>query len=76
MRTEVRSGPLRRCRIIDDQIWRRVGVAHQADTQRLDAVVNMHASTHVSRSHFRGSLDDVGVSEVPVAPCVLADQVL
>jgi hypothetical protein len=76
MRTEIRSGSLRRCRVIDDQIRRRVGMAHQADTQRLDTVVNMHASTHVSRSHVRGSLDDVGVSEVPVAPCVLADQVL
>lgn len=51
-------------------------MAHQRYTQFFNAVIDVHARADVAGAHVGECLDAVGVAEVPVAPGVLADQIL
>ena len=44
MRTEIGTSPDRRLRIDFNQIGRRITMAHQRQSQSLNAMVHMHAS--------------------------------
>jgi len=51
-------------------------MAHEAQTERFNAVVDMHAGLDVAGCNVRRSVNNIGMAEVPVSPGVLPDEIL